>query len=42
MARIEGDFEKGEAGGAYAALTVIHATASAATADLVHWPGNAW
>jgi hypothetical protein len=36
MARIEGDFEKGEAGGAYAALTVIHATASAATADLVH------
>src|SRR6516165_3289381 len=29
MARIEGDFEKGEAGGAYDALTVIHATAAA-------------
>ncbi|MBI3513520.1 MAG: nucleoside phosphorylase [Proteobacteria bacterium] len=29
MARIEGDFEKGEAGGAYDALTVIHATATA-------------
>jgi uridine phosphorylase len=29
MARIEGDFEKGEAGGAYDALRVIHATAEA-------------
>ncbi len=29
MARIEGDFEKGEAGGAYDALTVIEATARA-------------
>jgi uridine phosphorylase len=29
MARIEGDFEKGEAGGAYAALAVIQATAEA-------------
>ncbi len=29
MARVEGDFEKGEAGGAYAALTVIQATAEA-------------
>jgi hypothetical protein len=29
MARIEGDFEKGEAGGAYDALRVIAATAAA-------------